>query len=442
MDQSKIEKRAINKMTWRLMPFCIFLYIVNIIDRGNLGFTALDMNAALGIEAAAFGLLTSIFFIGYFFLEVPSNMAMHRFGAKLWIGRIMITWGLVTCGVFFAQSFTHVAILRFLLGVCEAGFFPGMIYYFTFWFPMRYRARITSIFFIAGPIAAAIGAPISTLIMDHVSWLGQDGWRWVYMLEGIAAVVGGIFCFIYLTDKPQDAKWLTQEEKDWVVNEIAAEDAMKTETAHFTLGKVFKYGKVWRLAFIYMFIQITTQALSFWSPTLVKEFSAAFSNTTVGFIMMLPPIVGLIAMLYWGKHSDQKGERVKHTALPMIVFVLALGLMMAPGIPMKLIGLTLTGVASYSFYGPYWAIPTIYLSGEAAAIGVAIINSMSSFGGFAGNLAVGFIKESILGTTGVFVFLLLCALIAFFMTITLKMQKQEKLKEIKSDTEQPAESIV
>jgi len=423
MEVSAIEKSTISKINWHILPLCVILYIINVIDRGNIGFAALDMNKALNISAAAFGSLTSMFFVGYFFCEVPSNMFMHRVGARVWMARIMFTWGLVTCGMFFAQSFLHVSILRILLGICEAGFFPGMIYYFTFWFPTRYRASITAIFFLAAPISGIIGAPAATLIMDNVHWFGHDGWRWVFMIEGLLAVIGGIVTFIFLKNKPHDVKWLTDEEKEWVTNEIAAEDAQKKETAHFTIGKVFAYGKVWRLAFIYMFIQISTQTYQFWMPTLVKGFSTAFSNTTVGYIMMLPPILGAITMLYWGKHSDKTGERVVHTAVPMIVFAISMAMVaLAPSIPLKLVGLALTGFGNFAFYGTYWTIPTVYLTGEAAAIGVAIINSMSSFGGFSGNLIVGQLKASSLGNNGVFAFQILCAAIAFGLTITLKVK--------------------
>lgn len=426
MEVSTLEKKTISKISWHLLPFCVFLYVINVIDRSNIGFAALDMNKALGISAAAFGSLTAMFFVGYFFCEVPSNMFMHRVGARIWMARIMITWGIVTCGMFFVQSFTQVSIVRILLGICEAGFFPGMIYYFTFWFPTKYRAGIIAIFFVACPIAATIGAPFATLVMDNIHWFGYAGWRWVFMLEGLLAVIGGIWTVFYLKNKPGDVKWLNKEEKDWVINKIAAEDALKTETAHFTIGKVFTYGKIWRLAFIYMFIQITTQTYQFWMPTIVKTFSTTFSNTMVGYIMMLPPICGAIGLLFWGKHSDKTGERVVHAAIPMVIMALSLAMIaLSSNMTVKIIGLALTGVGNYAFYGPYWAIPTMYLTGEAAAIGVAIINSMSSFGGFSGNLVVGYLKGSTFGTTGVFAFQIFCAAVAFVLTITLKVKKSD-----------------
>lgn len=426
MDSLAIEKRTMGKMRLHLLPLCVVLYVINGIDRSNLGFTALDMNSALGISTAAFGTLTAMFFIGYFFFEIPSNMFMHRTGARLWMGRIMFTWGLVTCGMFFAQNFTHVATLRILLGVCEAGFFPGMMYYFTYWFPARHRASVIATFFIAAPIGGLIGAPLATQIMANIHWFGVEGWRWVFMIEGMFALVGAVVTWVYLKNKPQDVSWLNAEEKDWLETELTKEADQKTETAHFTVGKVFSYGKIWRLALIYMFAQITTQTFGFWMPTLVKEFSGAFSNTTVGWLMMLPPICGLVFMLIWGAHSDKTHERVYHTAIPMLVFVIALAMIaFTDNMTIKLIALGLTGIGTYGFYGPYWSVPSLYLSGEALAVGLALINSMSSFGGFSGNMAVGFIKASSLGSTGVFIFQLICIGIAFLMMITLKIDKSK-----------------
>lgn len=430
MDVKVIEKSAISKMTLHLMPLCVLLYIINIIDRGNLGFAALEMNKALSISPAAFGSLTSMFFIGYFFFEIPSNMFMHRTGARLWMGRIMFTWGLVTCGMFFAQNFTHVAILRVLLGVMEAGFFPGMMYYFTFFYPERHRASIISIFFLAAPIASSIGAPFATQIMTNIHWFGYAGWRWVFMIEGLLAVVGAVITWAFLKNGPEDCAWLDNEEKAWIRKELDGEMAGKSETEHFKLKDVFKYPTIWRLGFIYMFIQVTTQTFNFWSPTLVKEFSSTFSNNTVGWLMMLPGIAGAVFMLWWGPRSDKKNERIWHAAIPMLIFVLALSVIAySDNITVKVIALAVTGIGNFAFYGPYWAIPSLYLSGEALAIGLALINSLSSFAGFAGNLIIGYIKTSSFGSTGVLLFQILCAAIAFILVITLKIKNNEKPAE-------------
>lgn len=429
MNPSAIEQRTISKMMRNLLPLAVLLYLVNIIDRTNIGFTALEMNKALNIEAAAFGIISAVFFVGYTLVEVPSNIMLHKFGARVWMTRIMITWGLTTCAMFYAQNYTHVLILRVLLGICEAGFFPGMIYYFSYWFPARYQARIVAAFFLAAPVAFIIGAPISTMIMDNVSWLGAAGWRWVFMIEGLMAILGGVICLAFMKDKPQDAKWLEQDEKEWITKELAAEEAKKVETAHFSIGKVFAYGKVWRLAFIYMFIQIPAQTVAFWMPTFVKEFSTAYSNTIVGYLMMMPPTVGFISLMFWGRHSDKTGERVKHSAVPMILFVIALGMIaLSSNINVKIAGLIMSGIGTFAFYAPFWAMPTIYLSGEAMAVGVAIINSMSSFGGFAGNMIIGQIKGSDYGTSGVLIFQMLCAAIAFVMCITLESKSAPEKK--------------
>lgn len=428
---SAIEKSAMSKIMKHIIPLSILLYIINIIDRGNLGYAALDMNKALSISPEAFGSLTAMFFVGYFFFEIPSNMFMHRTGARLWMGRIMFTWGLVTCAMFWVQNFTHVAILRILLGVMEAGFFPGMMYYFTFFFPERYRAGIISMFFLAAPIAGSIGAPFATQIMENIHWLGHDGWRWVFMIEGLLAVVGAILTWVYLKNSPEDANWLTAEEKAWIKGELEGELANKKETEHFKLKDVFKYSTIWRLGFIYMFIQVSAQTFQFWTPTLVKEFSTTFSNSTVGWIMMMPGILGALFMLFWGPHSDRTNERIWHAGIPMLVFAVALGVIaFSDSITIKLIALALTGIGNFAFYGPYWAIPSLYLSGEALAIGLALINSLSSFAGFSGNLIIGHIKVSAWGSTGVLVFQLLCAAISFFLVITLKIKKSQNVTDL------------
>ena len=418
-----LEKRTISKVKWRLLPFCLLLYIINGIDRNNLGFAAMEMNTALEISSVAFGMLSSAFFVSYFLFEVPSNIAMHRIGARIWMARIMVSWGLVTIGMFFVQNFTHVFTLRFLLGAAEAGFFPGMIYYFTYWFPAKERASITAIFMLSAPIGTLLGAPVATWIMDNIHWLDHPGWRWLFIIEGVPAIFFGVITYFYLTNKVEDAKWLTPEERTWLSGVMAREAKLKEESAHLSLSQVFAHRRVWRLAFIYMTIQVTTQTVAFWMPSFVKEFSQAFSNSDVGLIMMGPGILGAIGMLYWGRHSDKSKERVYHTAIPMLVSGLGMVMIATSGnVYLKILGLTLNGIGNVCFYGPFWSLPTVFLTSEAAAVGVAIINSCSSFGGFAGSNIIGLIKSSSLGTNGVLYFQAACCVIAFLLTITLRVK--------------------
>jgi len=422
-DDTSVGARVLRKVKWKIIPFCLTMYIVNYIDRINIGFAALDMNKELQITNAAFGFLSSVFFIGYFLLEVPSNMMLHKFGARKWMARICISWGLVTMGMYFVHDYAHVLTLRILLGIAEAGFFPGMIYYFTFWFPSKERAGIIGLFMLAVPFGNFIGAPISTLIMDNVHWLDQSGWRWMFMLEGASAVLIGLTAFIYLVDTPRAAKWLTDDEKDWLVNKLEKENSLKKETASFSLKQTFAYKKVWQLGLIYMFIQITTQSVNYWMPVIVKSFSTSLSNTAVGLILMLPGIISLIIMPFWGMHSDKKKERKYHAALPMLLSGFGLSIIaVSDNMTLRIIGLILNAIGNVAFYGPFWSLPSIYLTGQAAAIGVAIINSLSSLGGFLGNNIVGVIKDTSLGSAGVLAFQALCCVLAFLITISLDLK--------------------
>jgi ACS family tartrate transporter-like MFS transporter len=399
------------------------MYIVNYIDRINIGFAALDMNKELQITNAAFGFLSSVFFIGYFLLEVPSNMLLHRYGARKWMARICTSWGLVTMGMFFVQGYTHVLTLRSLLGIAEAGFFPGMIYYFTYWFPAKERAGIIGFFMLAVPFGNFIGAPLSTLIMDHIHWLGQSGWRWMFMIEGASAVIIGVMAFFYLVDTPSKAKWLDDDEKAWLIGQLEKENELKKETASLSLKQIFSFRKVWQLGAIYMMIQITTQTVNYWMPVIVKGFSTSFSNTSVGLILMLPGIVSLIVMPFWGMHSDKHKERKYHASLPMLLSGLGLSMIaISDNMYIKICGLIFNAIGNVAFYGPFWSLPSIYLTGHAAAVGVAIINSLSSLGGFIGNNIVGVIKDTSLGGNGVLAFQALCCVIAFAITMSLNLK--------------------
>ncbi|EJW12769.1 Putative transporter transmembrane protein [Rhodovulum sp. PH10] len=422
-DSDDIQKTTIRKIKLKVIPFCLALYIINYIDRICIGFGALDMNAELGISNAAFGFLSSAFFIGYFFFEVPSNMCLHKVGARIWMARIIISWGLVTMGMFFVQNFTHVLSLRVLLGIAEAGFFPGMIYFFTYWFPAKERASIIGLFMLAVPFGNFIAAPVSTLIMDNIHWFGHAGWRWMFMIEGGVAVILGVMAIFLLVDKPEKAKWLNDEEKRWLTDTLSRENEYKKETASFSLGQIFSHPKIWQLSLIYFSIQTTTQSVNYWMPTIVKGFSSDWSNTTVGTVLMLPGIISLVVMPFWGMHSDHKRERKWHTALPIILS--AVGLMMIAvfdEIPLRLTGVILNAVGNVAFYGPFWSLPSIYLTGRAAAVGVAIINSLSSAGGFVGNSIVGVIKDTSAGTFGVLSFQAACCVFAFLVTISLSLE--------------------
>jgi len=416
-----VGKKTISRIKWHVMPFVFLLYIVNLMTRGNLAFAALEMNKALRMTGTAFGMLMSVFFISYFFFEVPSNMALHRFGARRWMARIMVSWGIVTSLMFFVQSFAQMGILRFVLGAAEAGFFPGMIFYFTFWFPAKHRAWAVSVFMLAIPVSMIISGPLSAWVMTNIHWTGQAGWRWLFMLEGLLSVLVGIATLFYLTDKPEDARWLNEKQREWLRMEMAKEATPKEASRHLSVKKTLAHPRIWRLAFIYFTMQMTSQIAFLWLPMLVKEFSKTSSNMTVGWLSMWMSIVAAIAMVLWSWHSDATNERKYHAAIPMLISVI--GLLMAAfsdNLIVKVIGLTINSAGNVMYTGPFWSLPSLFLTAEAAAVGMAMINSMSSLGGFIGSNVTGILKDSSYGTAGLLAFQAFCCLVAFFLTITLR----------------------
>ena len=429
-----LRQGMMRKIIWRLVPFTMGLYVVNILDRVNIGYAALQMNKELSIIPAAFGALAAAFFIGYFFFEVPSNMVLERVGSRKWIARIMVSWGIATCLVFFAKTYWHIYALRVIVGLMEAGFFPGIIFYFTLWFPAKERALVTSLFFVGANIGFMIGSPLAALIMDHISWFGLSGWRWVFMVEGLLAIVMGVITWFYLTDKPADAKWLTKEEKDWLVNKLESERE-KNKVKSISVGKSFASIRVWHLAAIYFFFQVGSQAMTFWVPQIVKGFSAAFTNTAVGFILIIPPLVASIFMIIWGAHSDRSGERKYHSIIAIFLCVIgALLGALSKNLVLRITGMVLIQAGSGAFFGPFWSLPAVYLTGMGAAVGIAIINSCSSAAGFFGNMAVGRITGA-LGTNAALVFLALNFALAIVLILIMRMRDVA----LEADTKKPAQ---
>ncbi|MCL6516077.1 MFS transporter [Alicyclobacillus sp.] len=408
---------ATRKVRNHIIPWIIILYIVAFLDRTNTGYAALTMNKALGISAEAFGLVSGIFFIGYFIFEVPSNMILHRVGARVWIARILVSWGIVAMLTAAVENVTHLYILRFLLGVAEAGFFPGMILYITFWFRTQDQAKAVGLFMTALALSNIIGAPVSGLILDHIHWLGWGSWRWLYILEGLPAVVCGILTLYLLPDRPNNANWLTQEEKDWLNGELEKEREAKLKREKLTIGQVFTNGRVWLFAGVYFCLTTGFYGINFWMPQIVKAMSSHFSNTTVGLLAMIPYIAGAIGMVWNGRHSDRTLERRWHTALPPFVGAVTLVLMgMATGnVTWSIILLTIGVFGIYCFYGPFWALPNLFLTEATAAVGIAIVNSVGNLGGFVGPYILGYVKQATGSTqTGLYVmavFLVVCTLL-------------------------------
>ena len=388
MPSSSLESQAVRKIRARILPFVFLLYIVAFLDRINIGFAALTMNRAIGVSSEQFGLIAGVFFIGYFLFEIPSNLLLHKIGARIWIARILVSWGVVAMLTGFSRSVGQLYALRFLLGVAEAGFFPGIVLYLTYWFRRREQAQAFALFMTAIPVATVLGSPVSGLILDHAHWLGISSWRWLLVLEGIPALVCGVLTSLFLPSRPEEARFLTAEEKEWVATELAREQ--RQVEGHLSTWQTLRSPRVWHLAATYFGMTIGLYSISFWLPQVVKSLSRQYSNTTVGFLVMLPHLVGLAAMVIVSRSSDRRLERRYHAAVPLSLAGVALLLLVQISSPLLTIVIFMV-VASgiYSFFAPFWALPAQFLTGVAAASGIALINSIGNLGGLAGPYLVG-----------------------------------------------------
>ncbi|MBN3801681.1 MFS transporter [Paraburkholderia sp. Ac-20336] len=418
------EHALVRKITWRIIPFVFILYIISYIDRANIGYAALQMNHELALTGEAFGFASGIFFIGYFLFEVPSNVMLNRFGARVWIARILVTWGMVSVGSAFVQNATQLYVLRFLLGVAEAGFFPGIIVYLTYWFRARELATTVALFTAAIPVSYIIGAPLSTWVMDHAQWLNWSGWRWMLVLEGAPALIGGVLCFFYLTDRPADAKWLKPHEREWLQGELANDRKARPHAKHFGSLKAMTNPKVLYLSFIYFVYQCGSLGVGYWMPQIIKGFSRTLSHTQIGLIAMIPYLAATIAMVLWSRSSDRRNERRLHSAIPLGVAALALlgaGLATNPYVSIVMISLSLAGL--YAFKSPFWALPTLFLSRSTAAVSIAVINSVGNLGGFVGPFAIGFIKGTGKSATPGLLFLSALLVASFLMAYFIRIDE-------------------
>lgn len=386
--------RAVARVRRRLIPFLFLLYVVAYLDRVNVGFAALDMNRDLGFSAAVYGLGSGIFFVSYTLLEVPSNLVLARVGAGVWIARIMLTWGLVSAAMAFVQDATTFYVLRFLLGAAEAGFFPGIIYHLMQWFPARERARAVALFMTGTAIAGVVGGPLSSaLLLLDGAW-GLRGWQWLFLVEGVPAVLLAPIVWRRLNAGPATAAWLPDDERQWLTRTLAEERA-SAPTGHGDLRTAFASGRLWALAAIYFCIVLAFYGVSFWLPQIVQALGTA-SSATVALVSAVPYVAAAVAMVIVGSHSDATGERRWHVAGPAIVG--ALGFVAAATVPPSLVlSLTALSVAAMGIWGalgPFWALPTAFLSGRAAAGGVALVNSVGNIGGFVAPTLIGYVRDS------------------------------------------------
>ena len=385
-----IGTKTIRKVRIRILPFVFLLFVIALLDRNNIGFAALTMNKELAITSQQYGLLFGIFFFGYFFFEIPSNLLLHKIGARVWIARILISWGIVAMLTGFVHTVHQLYIVRFLLGLAEAGYFPGMTLYLTYWFPQREQARALALLLVAAPVTTILGAPISGLILDHVHWLGVSSWRWLLILEGTPAIVGGVLTYFLLPSCPQEAKFLAADEKEWIRAELGREEQQKLEQRRYSALQALASGRVWYLVLIYFGMTIGTWTLNSWAPQLVKSLSSRYSNSMVGLLLMIPNLVGLVAMILVSRSSDRRLERRYHVAIPAIMAgtaLVLLGTARSPFYSVALLCLLAGGV--YSYFAPFWALPSEFLTGFSAAAGIALINSVGALGGFAGPYMIG-----------------------------------------------------
>ena len=389
-----IEKSAMRKIYIRLLPFAILSYFLSYVDRINVSFAALTMRGDLQMSATAYGFALGTFYWAYFIFEVPSNIAMEKVGARLWIARIMITWGLLAGATAFVTGATSFGVLRFLLGAAEAGFFPGIILYFTYWFPSYHHARIVSGFLIGLPIAVAAGAPLSTALLELDGLLGLRGWQIMYLAEGIPTFVIGIVTLFVLTDKPEQAKFLTQDEKAWLRARLDAERTAKESVRTFTLWQSLIDPKVLLLSLNYLGIVTASLGMLFFIPQIIKSIGV-ISNMTVGWLTMVPYICGGIGLVVWGFVSDRMNERRWNLLVACIVSTAGLVMAgMTMGTWWSLVGMSVAAVGFYGSKGPFWAMPPMFLTGTAAAAAIAWINSIGNLGGFFGPWYVGLMKDA------------------------------------------------
>jgi MFS transporter, ACS family, tartrate transporter len=404
----EIEIRTIAKVSKRLVPFLIICYFVAYLDRVNVSFAALTMNQDLGLSQTAFGFGAGIFFVAYFIFEVPSNLLLERFGARKWIARIMLSWGILSGAMAFIPDIARLTgignenafyLLRALLGIAEAGFFPGIIFYLTLWFPTEYRARIVGYFMAAIPLSTVIGGPISGLLLYLHGGLGFAGWQWLFIIEAVPAIILAGVVFFYLTDRPADATWLMPEERSWLVERLALEQRQRQAVRDYSVVEALVNPRVLGLSLVYFGAVAMNYGLSFFLPQIVKAFGLNTFLTTL--VSTAPYAVGVIGMVWWGRRSDRVGERRIHTAIPL--FVAAAGIAVSIGLDdptLKMIALSVAGFGIFACLPVFWTLPTAFLSGAAAAAGIAVINSIGNLAGFAGPFAMGWIKDHTGSYTG------------------------------------------
>ncbi len=387
-----LEPIVIARLTRRLVPFLFVLYIVAYLDRINVGFAALQMQQQLHFNDAVYGLGAGMFFAGYFFFQVPSNLVLQRVGAKHWMAVLMVTWGLVSSSMIFVTSPRSFFIVRFLLGAAEAGFYPGVILYLKNWFPVSARARTVARFMAAAPLSGVIGGPISGALLNWHGRAGLAGWQWLFLMEGIPAILLGAVVLVYLTNRPEEAHWLTEEQRTWLLSRLHLEAGNTTGRESHALVP-FRTGAIWALAFVYFGLNTVSYGVSMWLPNLIHSVSGV-SNVVIGLLSAIPYLAAVIVMIWVGLHSDRTGERRWHTAIP--AFAGASALVVAAysnSLAISIAAISVAVLGVFSMVAPFWTMPTSLLTGASVAVGIALINSVGNLGGFFGPYIIGWLRN-------------------------------------------------
>jgi ACS family tartrate transporter-like MFS transporter len=414
-------RETLSKVAWRLLPFLLLLYIIAWIDRVNVGIAALTMNADIGLTNTSYSLGATLFFVAYAICEVPSNLILARVGARIWIARIMVTWGILSVAMLFVRGPVSFGALRFLLGAAEAGFLPGIIYYLGHWFPSRQRARAVSWFMLGIPLSGVIGNPLGGAILELNGWLGLAGWQWLFLIEGVPAVLLGFVVLGFLTEKPEQAHWLAPEQRDWLARTMRAEQ-QATEQRHRVdlLGALF-HPTVLVLCVILFACQLCSYGLQLWIPQIVRSMTD-LANWQIGLVSAIPYAAAAVGMVAIGASSDRRGERLMHLAVPSavagIAFIVGSGFLMAPVIAM--FALSIAAIGDIGTRGPFWSLPPRFLAGSAAAGGIALINAWASVGGFVGPNAVAVLRNLTGGFEGGLIFFGVLMLVAAGGTLLLR----------------------
>ena len=391
---------VLSRVTRRLIPFAFICYVVAYIDRVNIGFAARELQHDLSLSATEYGLGAGLFFLGYCLFEIPSNLMLERVGARLWIARIMIVWGLVSMATMFIYDVSSFMIARIVLGIAEAGFFPGMVLYLTYWIPAHERARANALFMTAAPVSVIVGAPVSEALLSMHGIGGLRGWQWLFLLEGLPAVILGVVALKVLTDRPEEADWLPPAERDWLAETMNAERALRKDTGHASVGRSLRSGRVWLLSTVYLMNASVTYGIFLWLPRMLQD--TAGPGVSVSWLTALPFVAALIAMVLIGRHSDRTGERKFHVAACAITAAIGLFLAVAfrSNLYLLVLAFAICQIGQRSVMSVFWTIPPMLLSGSAAAAGIALINAIGNLGGFFGPTVMGTLRDATGGYSG------------------------------------------